>query len=200
MKGTPRSLLGLACLLLAGCAATPPRITEPPPPPSKVARDSTLKAIQSFESSGVLAIRTSRDASSLHWQWQQQGSQYFLTLRGPVSFGTVWLKGTPTGVVLVMPDGRTVKAARADQLLLKETGWKLPVSGLYYWIRGLPDPQTPSGKTFDARHRLVLLKQSGWTIRYPEYQSANGIDLPAKITLSTRDINVKIVIRKWRIH
>jgi outer membrane biogenesis lipoprotein LolB len=50
----------------------------------------------------------------------------------------------------------------------KRLGVRLPVNGLRYWVRGLPEPGSTPGQT-DADGRLTRLEQNGWVIEYPAY-------------------------------
>lgn len=188
----------MACLLTAACATLPSEKTTPPLL-SKTARLQTLSHIQTFHLVGVLAIRTPHDAGSLHWQWQQKKSRryYTLTLQGPLGTGSVHLEGQGQKVMLQKADGKIVFANNPDQLLLQETGWRLPVSGFYYWVRSLPVPGTAAEKTFDTQNRLSLLKQQGWTIQYLHYTNVNGLDLPDKMSLTTSSVSLKVVVSRW---
>jgi outer membrane lipoprotein LolB len=85
-------------------------------------------------------------------------------------------------------------------LLAQVTGWQLPVTGLRYWIRGLPEPVAGQAQeTRDEAGRLNRLEQSGWTIEYQKYQLVGDILLPAKLQLIHADISVRIVIDQWEL-
>jgi len=189
-----------AFALLAGCVTPPPPNTSIQEPPlSKAARTRALTHLQNFEATGALAIRTPQEAFSLHWEWQQKRRDYTLTLRGPLGTGAVQLQGTPRDITLLKANGQRVSAKNPDQLLQRETGWALPVSGFTDWIRGLPVAGVPAQKIYDANNRLSVLKQRGWTVQYLQYQNHSGIDLPDKMTLTTPTLALKIVIRDWTV-
>ena len=188
----------LSFLVLAGCVSLP--ITEKPtqPPLAPAVRIRTLSHIQTFELAGVLAIRTPHEAGSLHWQWLQKGPhRYTMTLQGPLGTGAVRLEGCPHKIMLQKADGKKIFAANPDQLLLQETGWQLPVSGFYYWVRSLPVPGLTAQKTNDAQNRLRQLKQAGWTIQYLHYVNVNGLDLPDSMSLTTPSVSLKVAVSRW---
>jgi outer membrane lipoprotein LolB len=83
-------------------------------------------------------------------------------------------------------------------LFEQQLGSRLPVSSLYYWIRGLPVPGIEAQKQLDAFHRITVLSQQGWRIEYSRYSSINQIDLPSKMILNNSALNVKIIINQWQ--
>ena len=68
------------------------------------------------------------------------------------------------------PGWPTLDRARIPILLLEQTlGLRLPVTGLRYWVRGLPAPGPTALLQTDAAGRLTRLEQNGWVIEYPSY-------------------------------
>ena len=184
-------------LLLAGCTTTS---TQPPPQNQAVSWDSrvqNLSRIQAWNLKGSIAIRSRQEANSASLQWQQSQRNYTISLFGPLGTQSYVLTGKPGQVDLEMSDGKKFSATTPEILLAEQTGWRLPVSNLYYWVRGLPVPGVPAQKQFDAYHHLTQLSQQGWNIQYLNYVSINNIDIPNKISLNNPQLNVKIVIRQW---
>ena len=81
------------------------------------------------------------------------------------------------------------------EALLEELGWRLPVSHLLWWVRGLPAPDSKSRLTLDADSRLARLEQDGWQIEYTRYAEQNGYWLPERLKLHGQDLDVTLVIR-----
>ena len=98
-----------------------------------------------------------------------------------------------------MADGKKVNAASPEALLSQQTGYRLPVSNLYYWIRGLPVPNMSAKKRLDSENKLTELNQAGWFIQFLGYQQKGGVEMPDKIFLSNQTMTVKIVIHQWQI-
>ncbi|EKD73999.1 MAG: hypothetical protein ACD_45C00115G0002 [uncultured bacterium] len=186
-------------LLLASCASLP---TQPQPPQNQSLswenRVSTLSGIQNWDLKGLIALRTAKNAWSANWQWQQVKHTYMISLFGPLGSNSFRLTGNPQNVLLETADGKKITAAHPESLLTEQLGWQLPVSYLHYWIRGLPVPNLAARKQFDAYHHLTLLMQQGWTIRYLNYVSVGHTDLPSKIFLANRALQVKIIISQWK--
>lgn len=193
-------LLPLLSLWLASCATfAPPQQPAQNQPIAWSTRAQTLSNLTHWDIKGLVAVRTQADAWSADLSWQQNRGTYTFSFFGPLGTSSFKLSGYPGLVTLETADGKNYSAPQPDILLAQQTGWKLPVSNLYYWVRGLPAPGRITQKQFDAYHHVILLQQHGWTVRYLRYNSVNGIDLPSKIFLEYPTITVKIIISEWQI-
>jgi outer membrane lipoprotein LolB len=193
-------LLILLCALLTSCATQTAREAPQNQLVGWEARAKTLSSITSWDISGMIAIRNTKDNVSASMQWQQAKNHYSLNLFGPMGSNAFKLTGSPKQVSLQNPRGQVFYAATPEQLLAQQTGWKLPVSNLYYWIRGLPVPGIPAQKHLDAYNHLTQLDQQGWQIQYLRYTSAHNIDLPTKIFMHSADLSVKLIISQWQVN
>ena len=193
--------LGLASLtILTSCVTTQ---TESLVPQNQVvawdARAQTLTKISRWDLNGMIAIRNPQDNITASLHWQQSAKDYSLYLFGPMGTNGFKLTGTQHQVALQNPRGQVFYASSPEALLAQQTGWKLPVSNLYYWIRGLPVPGMAAHKQLDAYNHLMQLHQDGWDIEYLRYTASRHIDLPTKIFLHTKDLSVKIIISQWQL-
>ena len=164
------------------------------------ARVKALSQIKNWNLKGSMGIRQASNAVTANIVWQQQQQNYHISLFGPLGTYSYELTGRPGSVDLAAADGRHFHASTPEALLAEQAGWQLPVSNLYYWVRGLPVPNMPAQKQLDGYNHLTVLNQQGWTIRYLRYTSTNGMDLPSKIFLENPQLNVKIVISQWQIN
>ena len=179
----------LAVLLLAGCASTPA-------PQS----GQSAAALSAWQLNGRVSLTRGEEGWHASLHWQEQADSYFLKIAGPLGQGGFQLNGDSLGVVLVDADGNTFAARDADTLLQQVTGWQLPVTGLRYWIRGLPAPAAGAAQAHrDESGRLSQLTQSGWIIKYNRYQLVNGLSMPDKLQLLHDDVSVRIVVDKWEL-
>lgn len=183
---------------LIGCASTPAPLPSPQPKTTWENRVGVLSNIQDWDLKGLIAIRNSRQAYSANWQWHQIQKNYTIGLFGPLGSHSMQLTGSPHTVLLETSDGKKIKSTSPETLLEQQLGSRLPVSHLYYWIRGLPVPDMESQKQLDALNRISVLSQQGWRIEYARYASINHIDLPTKIILNNSALNVKIIINQWQ--
>ena len=190
--------------LLTACA--PPRpVMEPQQPTTanKVIpveqRKERTKTISSWEIRGAMAAKNKSKGWSAAMNWQQSGpNSYHIRLMGPLGAGTVLIN--KQGDTITYQDGpKRISSTNADELLLQQTGVRLPVDNLYYWVRGLPAPGKVSSEQRDQYNNLVQLKQSGYTITFGNYTSVHGADLPSIIRLEGNGVMVKVVIKNWSV-
>jgi outer membrane lipoprotein LolB len=226
MKNHYRLLLILApfCFSLIGCSSTTTTNTAPAPAPiattpevtplpnpdikssalpipekTPVGSATTAENIHAWSAHGAIAGNDDKKAWSATVYWKQLSAHnYALQLFGPVGVGTIKITGTPSHVTLVTSKGDRFESASAENLLAKQTGWNVPISNLYYWVRGLPAPNFSAKKSYDSQHRLSELHQDGWSVHYADYTMVNGAALPGKITLSNPPYRIKMVIKEWQ--
>ncbi len=188
----------LLCLIWLSSCATTPAATAPQN--EDIAWDNRvqlLSNIQKWDLKGLIAIRNERDAGTASLNWQQDHQNYTLSLFGPLGVEAYKMVGGPGMVQLTDPKGKTFSAATPELLVAEQTGWQLPVSSLYYWIRGLSVPGVPAKKQFDHFHHITDLSQQGWQIHYLRYTSIDQVDLPSKIFMDYAALNIKIIISEW---
>lgn len=114
------------------------------------------------------------------------------------------------GAVLRDAEQNIYRNASAEELLMRTTGFRLPLDGLDYWVRGLPAPGSEAERELDVWGRLVRLRQLGWDIEFLEYGEHAGLDLPAKLfarrlagvgSIARHDdsFEVRLVIERWAL-
>ncbi len=193
-----RLLLSFAVLLLTACASRPPL---PTPAPEAVweAHRERVASLRDWQVQGRVAIRDSEDGWHAAFDWQQRGARYRLRLRGPFGQGAVELRGDEQGVWLRRADQPPVFARSVDQLLLEQTGWRLPVRGLQDWLRGVPVGDRPAVLDWDAEGLLQSLQQDGWQITYRRYRTVAERQLPERLQLLRDTLQVKVVVDTWQL-
>ena len=121
-------------------------------------------------------------------------------LIAPFGKGTVELSTRAGAAHLRTHDNRRLSGDSAAELLWRHFGWRLPVGGLPYWIRGLPQPDTRiEALILDERQQLRQLRQSGWDIRYSDYRRVDDYLLPAKMRLENSALRVKLAVTAWTL-
>lgn len=183
---------------LSGCAT----ITPPAAPKSTLSwddRKSLLTRLQNWQLNGKIAVTTAQDSGSASVDWAQRAQNYTISLYGPLGANGITLTGSPGRVNMQASNGQKATASSAEQLIAQQWGWKLPVSYLKYWVRGLPVPNLPQNSRFDESHRLLTLNQQGFTIQYADYTTSGNLELPQRLTIHSSTLKSKIVIYKWNI-
>lgn len=197
MNAIKRATILSFCLLTA-CA--PPKPAEELPTNKIIpleTRKSETASVSSWEIQGALAAKSQAKGWSAAMNWVQRGpGSYQIRLMGPLGGGAV-LINKEGGNVTFQDGAKKASSANADELLFKQTGIRLPVNNLYYWVRGLPAPGNIQADKHDEYNHLTQLKQNGYFIDFTQYTSVKGIDLPSIIRLEGQGVMVKVIIKKW---
>lgn len=157
-----------------------------------------LKSLKQWSAEGSIGARSVNKGLNASFSWQQEYDNYTIQLFGPFGINRTQLIGNKQQVTL--QTAKETSTARNPELLLqKRTGWRLPVSNLYYWLRGLPAPNARYTHVLDANNHLTQLNQAGWTVTYLRYSAVNNIDLPAQILLANPQWQVRLVIKQWQL-
>lgn len=186
--------LTFSSILLIGCTA----LAAPKPSFLSNKDYSSVSSIKVWNLNGLIAIHHQSNAWSASLNWQQQNQYYHITLFGPLGTHSYDLQGQPGFVLLRASNGKSVSAGNPESLLYAQTGAEIPVSHLFYWVRGLPVPGLSKQAKWDANHHLLFLNQDGWNIRYLHYISVNKMDVPDKLFLNSQNLQVKLLINRWQ--
>ncbi len=179
----------LGLLLLASCVSLPPL------PPL------AAHHLDKWYLSGRLVIATSQDSWTAKVFWQQQGDAYQLQFSNPVGQGAIRLTGNDQQVVMQTADNKTFVADNPDTLVAENLQVNIPVTDLYFWIRGLPAPQpSPRYYKLNKLAQLSHLHQDDWQIEYKRYMKVQQFYLPQKLFLENEHFQVKIVITQWDLN
>lgn len=156
-------------------------------------------AVSSWQIRGAMAAKNKSKGWSASMNWVQSGpSSYHIRLMGPLGAGTVLID--KKGSSISYQDGpKRISSNNAEELLQQQTGVRLPVNNLYYWVRGLPAPGKVNSEQRDQSNHLVQLRQNGYTITFGNYTSVKGVDLPGAVRLDGDGVMVKVVIKNWSI-
>lgn len=176
----------LAALVFAGCADLRP--LEPAKPISATDR--------AFEVNGRFAVRYRDDGGSGRILWSHTPLTDDLTISSPLGQGIARIVRRDGVYTLTTSDNRTHSSRDPDQLTEPVLGWRLPLSGLPYWVRGREAPgmatQHNSGKP-DAPSEL---RQAGWTIEYLSRSADHG--LPERMRIRRDELDIRLVLEEWR--
>lgn len=182
-------------VLLTACASVAPPADNQHL--SVAARQSALTSLKAWQLTGKIAFRSNQDAGTVNVTWQEQPNHYTLTLLAPLGAGGMTLTGNDQGITLKTDDGKIMQAKNAGELLRDHGGPNLPIQNLRYWIRGLPAPYSAANPRFDAYGRLSTLAQDGWQVEYLSYTHALACDLPSRLTLTSPDLKIKMMVYQW---
>jgi outer membrane lipoprotein LolB len=193
-------LLLLSLLLLAGCAAFESREAVLGAGDERLwqAHKDRIATLDSWQINGKIGVRAPTDSGSATLYWLQRQGYFDIRLSGPLGGGAARLSGRENAVELELANRQTYRANSPEDLLEAGLGWRLPVSRLLWWVRGLPAPGSPSQLSLDGQSRLASLQQDGWQISYLSYLEEEGYPLPERIKLQGADLQITLVIKRWQ--
>ncbi len=184
-------------LLLTACSSQQVRHSVQDPIQTWRRQQPILEGLTSWDLRGRIAVRAGNDGFNANFSWRQWGERYHIQLSGPFGIGVLTLAGDANGVAL-RSKGKTVfRRGDAAAILYRQTGVRLPIAALRYWVRGVPQREVPAKVVLDREGRLKELRQAGWHMHYKRYTRLRNMELPAKLFLDNRDLKVRLVIDRW---
>ncbi len=197
------ALLLAVVLLLGGCETLPEEVAPAVVDDRQAAFEARQKALGTlvdWNAVGKLGLKTEQDSWSATVRWTQAGGAYEIHLSGPLGQSAMRMKGDEQKVTLRTSEPRTYTARDAEALMEKTIGWRLPVSGLRYWLMGTVEPGKPYQRLIlDEGGRPLALEQSGWSVRYDGYTLSKTMAMPVRVALNNKDIRARVIIRRWRL-
>jgi outer membrane lipoprotein LolB len=148
---------------------------------------------------GRVAVRRGEDGWQASLVWLQEGGRARIELFDPVGRRVARLEVTPAQVVLTAR-GREHRARSPEALMQAVLGWSLPVSGMRWWLLGIPEPDGPvADLELDARGRALRFVQSGWALTFKQYDRWDGEWLPARAEFSQAPVRVRLLVTGWTL-
>ncbi|WP_175514115.1 lipoprotein insertase outer membrane protein LolB [Oceanisphaera psychrotolerans] len=182
-----------ALLWLSGCAYQ----AQEAPAGSWQAQKTTLTQLQQWQLSARLGIITPDERGSLSLFWRQDRDDYRMNLTNVVGKRVFDLTRRQGQIMLTDHEGQQHQATDARELVLRLTGWDLPVEQLSYWIKGLPGEQDQVEYDADGRPNTILAH--GWKLRYLGYTRIDGLWLPSRLDLTHNDTTLRLAISQWEL-
>ncbi|TNF32811.1 MAG: outer membrane lipoprotein LolB, partial [Gammaproteobacteria bacterium] len=175
-----RILLVLGVALLSACAGPQTYHTAPVDNGLWQQHKQQVAQLQRWHLSGKVAVMTDEDSGQADLFWDQRAEKdYDIKLIAPFGAGTMLLEGREQGVLLTTTEGEQIFEQSADALLHRMNGWRFPVSGLRYWLLGVPAPGSQARLlNWNEQGYLYLLEQDGWRVEMRNYKPFEHNQLP----------------------
>ena len=180
-----RLILLFPLILLAGCE-TVGGMADGPDLSSRFVRKCGESVALSGRISMHYTFSQNDRVESLHgkFTWRQKGDVILIRLFSPLGQTVAVIEVTPQQAVFIASGKPPVSAANADELVFRQLGWPLPVSGLRHWLQGCATG--PDGTFFQASPaRPETMTQDGWHLHYVSWTPLGESKLvPRRIDLS----------------
>ena len=147
-------------------------------------------------------MRSGNEALSASLSWKTDHSDFTFRLTNLLGVTLVDLSVNDTLSTLEAGND-TYTDTDPSALIYRATQWRLPVTQLTTWIKGLPtqsDTYTLNDKGLIETLQPGCQQCSGWTVSYDHFGQVDGVWLPYSLTLRHSDTPtdfIKIRIDKW---
>lgn len=202
-----RFLALLSCAVISACST---RISVPErtnlsgvTPQDWAEREQALLSLDQWNLMGKIAVRQQdQSESAVINSWHQDNRAYRLQLSSAfLGMGSVQLEGDHDYLMIRTGDGERYVSDDPEELVLQVTGWRLPLSVLPYWARGVPAPTQEAELGFAPEGELKMLIQAGWEVHFQRYSEPDdgAMPLPTLITATNGAARVRLAINKWQL-
>lgn len=189
-------------LFLAGCAAL-----APPMVPATVrtliiepAENLRDVPVVDFTVIGRVSVRSAEQSFSGNVHWQHTQFEDTILLLSPLGQAVAEIKKNDDVVSLVTAKEEAFYARDVEELTDEILGWRLPLSGLQYWIQGTYSPVSAAVVELDEDDRIVAIRQDGWQIIYVRYfagQPGEAVVRPRVIELQFDALKIRMAVDNW---
>jgi outer membrane lipoprotein LolB len=187
-----RVVISSLLILLAGCSALP--VAEP----ERVEQGRVgLAMLDAWTLEGKIAFRFEEDNYPLRFVWEYREPLQRLELQAPLGQGWWILEQLEQGVRLQSADGERHFSGDIQSVLQRITGWDIPVAMLRWWMVGLPSPYAPFQAEWNEQGVYDHFQQQGWRVEYRDYQWQGEYLVPARITATQNNTEVRVRVREW---
>ncbi len=146
----------------------------------------------------VLASKDGR-AFTANFRWRYAVEESEIWLMSPAGQTLAHIAADAAGATLTAADQQEYRALSVESLTRRALGWPLPLAQLQHWIHGEVIPGGAiAAVARDAKGRLSLLEQEGWSIRYAYPDTVNGMPLPRRLDMMQAGQRLLMVIDEWR--
>lgn len=183
-----RRLIFVTLLLLNACASLPPPAKQPPAEPA------LSKVLQTFSLQGRVSVQYDAQSMSGQINWQASAGSDEVLLSSPLGQGLASISRNDHVVILARPGEATLVAESVEALTQKALGFRLPLSGLRYWIQALSDPSSASEIRANSAGVVEQIIQDGWKIDYLQFSEKR----PRKIHVTREGLDIRLVIDSWQ--
>lgn len=192
-------LLSIA-LFITGCTTTTPKKVAVRTVYTQPETGVRNRIRNSFNLQGRVAFRNPQQRNSGNIRWQHTPAEDDISLFSPLGQTVAVIRNNAQGAQLITAEKKNYHANNVENLTKKVLGWRLPLTGLQYWILGQHAPATAAEKDLDQNEQVIAIRQDGWNITYPDYFPAehSRAARPRIIELKYNDLKIRLVIDSWQ--
>ena len=184
------------CFLFVGCASF---VFKPSVVETRIIEAGGTTPSVDFGFMGRVLVKGGDKGFSGGIRWSHDNTVDNIHLLSPFGQVVAEIKSGEGAALLTTSEQRIYRATNVENLIQKVLGWRLPILGLQYWVRGVNAPKTESEIDRDTDGRIIGIRQDGWMIIYTSYFPSKLIktDRPRVIVLERSNLKIKLVIDNW---
>ena len=189
-------LIFFICSLLVGCASF---VFKPSVVETRIIEAGGTTPSVDFGFMGRVLVKGGDKGFSGGIRWSHDNTVDNIHLLSPFGQVVAEIKSSEGVALLTTSEQRIYRATNVENLIKKVLGWRLPILGLQYWVRGVNAPKTESEIDRDADGRIIGIRQDGWMIIYTSYFPSKLIktERPRVLVLERSNLKIKLVIDNW---
>lgn len=130
--------------------------------------------------------------------WQQKGESYQIKLQDFIGRTVAIIDGSEETVVVKTSKGQRYQGDDAEALIQELFGMHIPVTGLRYWLQGVPQPRSKLDELKLSEEGLAeTMQQHGWQMSYPYYVANDPFKMPSQVLLAIDNLSLTVKISQW---
>jgi outer membrane lipoprotein LolB len=194
------SLLLLSVLMLSACIS----VSQLPPVEDAKqewdARANYLYGLEDWTAQIALIGNNHQQKFKTRAAWKQQSENYQIKLRDFIGRTVAIIEGTPSGVMAKTSKGERYQGDDAEALINDLFAINIPVTGMRYWLQGVPMPNESIDQLMlDENGLAKSLSQQGWSILYSHYLQNDPYKMPGQVILEFENIKLTVKISQWTL-
>ncbi len=154
---------------------------------------------EGFRLEGRIAVRYGPENLSGKIAWTHVPARDEVDLGTPLGNQVAQLVRTAAMATLTDSQQRVSSAPDIETLTERQLGWRLPLAGLSFWVRGIVVGPADTVQR-DPKGRIEKLHQAGWQVEYA-YDDTSGSDLPRRLIMKyergAEPLEIRIVVDRW---
>lgn len=133
-----------------------------------------------FELNGKIAARYGAESFAGNVAWRHAERSDEMLLSTPLGQGVARIVREGQAITLTTAEPKEYRAGDAESLTEQVLGFRVPLTGLAQWVRGLPAPE---------------LEARGWKV---EYQDHDAQQRPTRLRITYPGIDLRLAITEWK--
>ena len=132
--------------------------------------------------------------------WQQIDQNYQIKLRDYIGRTVAIIDGSPQKVIVKTSKGQRYEDNDAETLIYGLFGLRIPVEGMRYWLRGVPQPEEEyQALNLRADGLAESMRQVGWQLSYQDYANNQTLKLPTRALFEYDDLALTVKVARWEL-